>query len=314
MTKTNLSEEIDVIRNTANSLLAFKFERRSKEQWSKFWGCLDTLRDMDEAILELLSLKRKPTRLECIGFLQALVSQQDAIFHLSKCLELEWKPSSIQALEVIRDLRNRITSHSAWSDRHKDGASTSMLNWNDIRNGGFKAVVYRDNKDKEFPLYEDVEFGDYVGENLINLQPQIIRILNKMQTTEDKLHEQLRTLDWEFLSNNGDGYLREKMWSPWEHQNARLWPAKSHAEIFLKRLNQAQDFFTKNKIYEFDKYGISALVAGIQKLILYLEDENPTEEEKLHYYVLLLGWTKLWDDFDKSIVALKEKIGIVDAK
>lgn len=115
-----------------------KFDKGMCDEMSKFWGCLDTLRDMDESILELLSLRRKPTRVECIGFLQVLVSQQDAIFHLSKCIDLEWKPSSLDTLETIRDLRNRITSHSAWSDRHKDGASTSMLNWNDIRKAALK--------------------------------------------------------------------------------------------------------------------------------------------------------------------------------
>lgn len=214
-------------------------------------------------------------------------------------------------LENIRDLRNRITSHSAWSDRHKDGASTSMLNWHDIRKGGFKAVVYRDNKDKTFTLYEDVEFESFIYDNLTNLQPQIIKILSKMKNTEEALYKQLRKLDWKFLDNNGDGYLREKMWSPWDHDNNRLWQAKSHAEIFSKRLNQANDFFAQNKIYEFDKYGFSALVAGIEKLILYLEDKNPTEEEKLHYYVFLIGWFNLWADFDKSIVTLKEKIEII---
>jgi len=312
LTKANLSEEVDTIRNKANSLLAFKIERRSQEQWSKFWGCLDTLRDMDEAIFELLKLKRKPTRLECIGFLQALVSQQDAVFHLSKCIGLEWKPSHADALEVIRDLRNRVTSHSAWAERHKDGPSTSMLNWHDIRKGGFKAVVYRDNKDKEFPLYEDVEFRDFVGQNLINLQPQIKGILDKMETMEDELHKHLRKLDWSFLDNNGDGYLREKMWSPWEHQNDRLWQAKSHAKIFSKRLHRTEKFFEENKIYEYDKYQLSALIAGIEKLIQYLENESPAEEKKLQYYVLLVGWIKLWSEFDRSIVALKEKIGIVD--
>lgn len=103
------------------------------------------------------------------------------------------------------------------------------------------------------------------------------------------------------------------MWSPWSHRNHRLRQAKLHAKIFLERLNQADAFFTENKIYEFDKYELSALVAGIQKLILYLENENPTEEEKLHYYVLLLGWVKLWDNFDISIIELKEKVGVVDA-
>lgn len=101
MTKTNLSDEIDLIRNTADSLLSFKYERRSTEQWSNFWGCLDTLRDMDESVLELLNLRRKPTRLECIGFLQVLVSQQDAVFHLSKCVELKWKPSKTLLLRIF---------------------------------------------------------------------------------------------------------------------------------------------------------------------------------------------------------------------
>ena len=263
---------------------------------------------MDDAIQELLRLKRNPTRLECIGFLQALVSQQESILHLSLCVGIKWHPNDNDTLKIIRDLRNRITAHSAWSDRDKkDGKSTSMLNWGDIRKGGFKAVIYRDNIDIGLPVYEDVDFGTFVRDNLANLQPQIDKILEKMKTTEDELHQQLRLLDWTFLNNHGDGYLREKMWSPWDHHNDRLSQAKRHAQIFLKRLNQTNDFFEKNKIYEYEKYEISALVAGIQKLLMYLENDNPTEEEKLEYYVLLIGWNKIWRDFDESIVTLKGK-------
>jgi len=309
---TALSEEIDLLRETANSLLAFRYDRRSEEQWSKYWGCLDTLRDMDEAVYELFTIKRKPTRAECIGFLQILVSQQDAIHHLSKCVGLmNWRPVINDELQTVRDLRNRITSHSAWSDRSKDGGkSTSMINWVDIREGGFKAVIYREESDTNYPLYEDVDFKGFVRVNNCNLKLQVRKILQAMNKNENKLKENLQNLDWSFLDNKEDGYLREKLWSPWAHNNSKLWQARSHMEIFLKRLVQAKAFFEKNEIFEIDDYNLNALLAGALKLSNYLKNKSPNEDERLQYYVMLTGWVELWGEFDDSIVSFRKKIAI----
>ncbi len=286
-----LSGEIDLIRETANSLLAFRYERRSEEQWSKFWGCLDTLRDMDEAVFELFRIKRKPTRAECIGFLQILVSQQDAIYHLSECVRTKnWRPAENDELQKIRNLRNRITSHSAWADRSKDGVkSTSMINWADIREGGFKAVVYRDKSGTNYPLYEDVDFKNFVKVNNCKLKLQVEKILKAMNENENKLKENLQNLDWSFLDNQGNGYLIEKLWSPWENANNRLFQARSHMDIFLKRLEQAKEFFKENDIFEIDNYNLNALLAGAIKLRDYLNNESPHEDEQLQYYVMLKG-------------------------
>ena len=312
MIKTNLGSEIDLLRETSNSLLSYKYERRSSEQWSKFYGCLDTLRDMDDAIFELLNVKRKPTRAECIGFLQILFSQQDAIHHLSKCVGItNWKPVSINELKVIRDLRNRITSHSAWSNQSKDGvSSTSMINWSDIREGGFKAVIYRDKDDENYPLYEDIDFVELTSKNVDNLLGQIGKVIEKMKQTEAKLHQHLCSLDWTFLDDNGDGYLLEKMWSPWKNENDRMWQAKSHVDSLLERFQKAQNFFADNEIHEFDKYGLNALIAGAKLLQKYLENASPNEEEKLQYFVVLRGWSKLWKEFNEEILELKRRIGV----
>ena len=312
MIKTNLGSEIDLLRETSNSLLSFKYERRSSEEWSIFYGCLDTLRDMDDAIYELLNVKRKPTRAECIGFLQILVSQQDAIHHLSKCVGItHWKPAGIHELQVIRDLRNRITSHSAWSNRSEDGVnSTSMINWSDIRTGGFKAVIYRDKREDDYPLYEDIEFVELTIKNVANLLEPIEKVIEKMKQTEAKLNQRLRALDWSFLDDSSDGYLLEKMWFPWENRNDRIWQAKSHAKSLLERFQKAQKFFADNEIHEFDEYCLNALIAGAKLLQKYLENESPNEEEKLQYFVVLRGWSKLWKEFNEEILELKRRIGV----
>lgn len=309
--KVDLGKKIDLLRETSHSLLAYKYERRSSEEWSKFWGCLDTLRDMDSAILELLRLSREPTRAECIGFLQILYSQQDAIYHLCQNVGVAWKPDNNILLLKIRELRNRITAHSAWAGRNKDGVpSTSMINWHDIRVGGFKAVVYRQEKSDDMPLYEDIDFANLTKDNLVELLEPIGIIIDKMNENEDSLKLKLRDLDWQFLDNQGDGYLLEKMWGPWEHENNRLWQAQGHAKQFRDRLQKAKTFFADNHVYEVDEYALKALIAGIEKIQEYLNNHSPSEDEALQYYVLLRGWSKLWGEFDEELSTLKNKIGI----
>lgn len=135
---------------------------------------------MDDAIHELLGISRKPTRAECIGFLQILVSQQDAVYHLGQCIGITWKPAENVQLKKIRDLRNRISAHSAWTDR--GGKSSSMVNWQDIRQGGFKAIIYRAMEpEANMPLYEDIEFEEYVALNIDTLSKQIPNLLNTME-------------------------------------------------------------------------------------------------------------------------------------
>lgn len=265
---------------------------------------------MDEAIHELLKIERKPTRVECIGFLQVLVSQQDSIHHLSKCVGiLDWKPVSDESLSRIRDLRNRITSHSAWSDRNEDGGnSTSMVNWQDIRIGGFKAVVYRQPRDGQDSLYEDVDFVSFIDSNITALLPQIESILEAMSKTEIEFHNMLRQLDWVPFDNSSDGYLIEKLWSPWE--NDRVWQAKSHISIFSKRLDLLAKFIEENDIHELSKYQLKALIAGANKLNAYLINELPGENEKLEYDIMLEGWVKVWEEFNQSLSDFKQKIGL----
>ncbi len=307
---TNLSNEINLIRKTAESLLAFKYECRSSEEWFKFWGCLDTLRDMDVAIFELLNMQRKPSMVECIGFLQVLVSQQDAIHHLLKTVGLHWKPTDNEALEEIRDLRNRVTAHSAWSDRGRGGSSTSMINQYNVREGGFEAVLYRQIDSEDFTLCKDVNFFTFVKKNVSNLSPQIRPLLDKMNMIELSKKDELKKLDWKFLDNTGDDYLIEKLWFPWEENNAKLWQAVNHMKRFSERLSQTKIFFEKNKIHEIDKYSLSALIAGAQRLTVYLSKNSPDSDEELEYYIMLTGWTNLWREFDESMVELKDRIGV----
>ncbi|MEP4052247.1 MAG: hypothetical protein ABJN22_08380 [Litorimonas sp.] len=267
---------------------------------------------MDEATFELLRVNRKPSRIECIGFLQVLVSQQDAIHHLSKSVGIDhWKPTENSNLQIIRDLRNRISSHSAWSDRSNDGVnSTSMINWSDIRVGGFKAVIYREDESENYPLYEDVSFKDYLEMNVASLKVQVKSIVTQMNKIEGEFKEKMQSLDWSFLDNQGDNYLFEKLWSPWRNQNDRIHQAQGYLEIFLKRLMQSKEFFDKNGISEISDFELSALIKGCERLQQYLTNENSKENEQLEYYVLLVGWRKLWFEFDESISRLMDNFSI----
>lgn len=311
MYETQLSDKINRIRYTARSLMAFKFERRSREDWCKFWGCCDTLRDVETAFHELLTLERMPTMLECIGFLQALVTQQDAIYHLSASVgSSDWRPTSHESLKRIRDLRNRISAHAAWSDRSRGANSSSMLSYSDIRADGFKAVVYLHPAKEQDSIYEDIDFSGFIKENESALLPQIEKLLDAMNQSESQLHLRLQNLDWTFLDNTGDGYFIQKLWHPWEHEGHQLGQTKSHIRIFSKRLEKLSTFVEENHIYEVSKYKLKLLRAGIDKLRTYLANEDPSETETMEYDLMLEGWLKVWDEFDQELCRLKEKIGL----
>lgn len=308
LVKKDLSSQTDCIRNAASSGLAYRRERMETEAWSKFWGCLDTLRDMDSAIAELLSLERNPTRAECIGFLQVLVSQQDSVHHLSKSVNIDgWKPDEHQSLSVIRDLRNRISSHSAWSDRSSDGVtSTSMINWSDIRVGGFKAIIYKKPEAEGVPVYEDISFAELISENVCGLSLQLGEILAQMERQEKEICGRLAALDWGCFDSSGDDYLFEKLWSPWE--NSRVEQAVRHLQIFKERLALAKRFFDENRIFEVSDFNHTALIHGASRLEMYLTNSQTTEAKRYEYHIMLIGWKRLWKEFDDEISELRQKL------
>lgn len=104
-----------------------------------FYSALDSIQDMDGALHEFSQISRKPTQLECLGFMQALVTLQDAVMELSNVMKLNWRPSNTPELQEIRDIRNRVVGHPVIA-KHGDN-STSFFTHGNITSEGFMAVV-----------------------------------------------------------------------------------------------------------------------------------------------------------------------------
>lgn len=86
-----------------------------------------------------------------------------------------------------------------------------------------------------------------------------------------------------------------------------MWQAKSHLEILSERLEKAKKFLEENKIYEIDLYNLNAIIVGSAELKNMLSSETQNPNYKVKYYVLLIGFRKLWDEFYNGINTLKEK-------
>lgn len=157
----------------------------SEYDYSLYYSALDSIQDMEGALYEFSNLKRKPTLLECLGFLQSLFIQQDAVLILSKIFNLDWDFGSEVELQYIRNIRNRVVGHPNEA-RHKKPISTSFFPSNNITKKEFEATIqFEDNWETV-----NVNFKEYVSKNDIALTRQLLKVLNKAQELEKKMFNQ----------------------------------------------------------------------------------------------------------------------------
>jgi hypothetical protein len=295
-----LGSDIDKIRDLAEQFLSFRYERRESEEWSMFYGCIDSLRDVDDALHSILNLKRRATYLECVGFLISLVTQQEAVKFLSRSVGADFNPSDDENLRRIRDVRNRVAGHSAWAERN--GKSTSMINHADIHETGFSAVVYRSPSSKTAELYTRVNFKEFVLLNVTSLKLQMGRVAIAMANREEELRSELQSIDWSFWDES-ETYLFEKLWYPW--QNDRVWQAADHIRIFNEKIAKLISLKEQQYLPEVsqEKLDENLIILGlIQDL---LSKSYASEEDRVLYDTLLIGWDSKWSEIKNDISRLR---------
>jgi hypothetical protein len=169
----------------SHKLQAFDIRNRSSEDWDRFYAATDTLLDVGTALAEFSAIERIPTILERYGYLQALVIQQQAVEELSTSVGLKWNPRSDESLRHVRELRDRIAGHPAWSEKKeawKYERSSAMQDLSRQSPYDFRVTLYHKGYSKDLT----VTFAELLRMNEAALSEQLGLILVRMHEIEDE--------------------------------------------------------------------------------------------------------------------------------
>ncbi|GGY50405.1 hypothetical protein [Parvularcula lutaonensis] len=114
--------------------------------WARFNGALDTLADTGEGFqrfFEARKRREKPNLFELFGFLHAMYVQSDCLKGMCHSLRMDCDPLGNPLVREVREIRNRLCGHLAYSDRASEHSS-AMWNENDIEVEGFAVWIYSD--------------------------------------------------------------------------------------------------------------------------------------------------------------------------
>jgi hypothetical protein len=186
---TSVSDLRQRIHEKSHEYPVFDSVRREGRDHNKFYGATDTLVAVSDALAQFDVMKRKPTLLECYGFLQVLYVAQDAVQILSESVGLgDWKyGEATSCLMRVRDLRNRICGHPAHSSKTSKEyeISSSFIDRESISAYGFSAVIYYEKRWEEV----EINFQKLSRQNEKGLYDQMIQIEGQM----DSMHAQFLT-------------------------------------------------------------------------------------------------------------------------
>jgi hypothetical protein len=172
------------IHRQSHNLTAFEQQNRSDENWNRFYAATDTLLDVETALGAFDWSKRAPSLLERYGFLQALVIAQDATRELSKSVGIEWSPYNDDRLKYIRELRQRVAGHPAWSEKAKKynyQRSSAMIDLSENHRDGFNVVLYYEKGAEEV----FVSFAHLQSENYSALIDRLTIVEKRMFEIEE---------------------------------------------------------------------------------------------------------------------------------
>lgn len=170
------------IHNLSHELTAFRQENRNSEDWQKFYAATDTLLDIEVGLGQFSTRKRKPSLLECYGFLQALVIAQDAVGELCASVGIRWHPRNDADLRSIRDIRNQVAGHPVWTTS-VPRRSSAMIHVTNIRHDKFSAVLYFDSSMEEL----EVVFDELGRRNDTFLSRKLYEIIERMYEMEKSM-------------------------------------------------------------------------------------------------------------------------------
>lgn len=139
-----------------------------EQGYSKLYGALDAFHDTELGLFELSGTKNKIPLLSCVGFLQALVTQQNIVISLGHIFNLQFDFRQDPVLSRHRLLRNRIAGHPHQSD----GKVSSFFPSNSRGKDWFEVVFYGDEDEKSIVIRVD----DFILEHRNSLKIYVEKI------------------------------------------------------------------------------------------------------------------------------------------
>jgi hypothetical protein len=172
--------------------------------YSLFYSALDSLDDVNDGFVDFLRRDMKPSIIDCLGFMQGLYIQQDAVCILSKVFGLEYKIWDDEEVSSIRNLRNRICGHPVKAGQHRT-FSTSFFTRRNRSKEGFEVVIQYNDKWRP----KKINFEETLSKNKIALSKQLLKIRDKAEKFEEKMFKLEHVETW---INGVKQKKREKTW------------------------------------------------------------------------------------------------------
>jgi hypothetical protein len=306
MITESLSDIRDRIHKKSGEYFTFAYGRRDHASWRMFYGATDALSDASMAARAFSKAIRSDPAINllvCYGFLQAIYIQQDAVWTLSRAVEIKWRPNDNPKLRQIRDMRNRLTGHPAIAGENSKPKrlSSAIISYDRVSSDSFKGSIYFE--DHFEPVV--VSVVDVLNDNEAQLSLQMLEIERKMDEQEQNFRaEQSKTLLASEFGQPFDYLLRRLHCDL--NDDGRVGQAQAHLKMIreiLDRLKEQLDtrgFGSTAITYDFGR-----IFTGLGLLDSIMHKEKYTEADQ-HMLDLV------YDGIEKNIKELRNLIDDLD--
>jgi hypothetical protein len=296
------------LHHKSHEYFTFEYSRRERTSWRMFYGATDALLDAGMAATAFSQAVRKESAIDllvCYGFLQALYIQQDAVWTLSRAVDLRWHPNDDPVLRKIRDIRNRLTGHPAHAGEKEKPRrlSSAVITYRDIRPDGFSGYIY----------FEDT--GEPVTVNVAAiLRDNEVQLALQMQNIEAEMDDQERKFRAEqgkrpLLDNFGAGfgYLLEKLRCDLDDE-ARVIQAQTHVGMIREIIEKLQKDIAARGFEPTDAaYHIGLILTALDFMARTLSKKKHSRDDQNMFYLVL-------DGFQRNLDVLTSVIKEIDTR
>jgi len=304
-----LSEIRERLHRKSHEYFVFEYGRRDQSKWNLFYGATDALQD---AIGAARSYGRSSlsdigvSLLAAYGFLQALYVQQDAVWMLSRSVDLDWHPNHNPRLKEIRDVRNRLTGHPALAgERNKPPRlSSAIIPYRDIGPDGFRGHIYYDDGIENI----HVSTALYIEDNEAQLYLQMCEIEEKMAQDEREFRAMHIDNPFSKFFENGFSYTVRCLHCTLADETG-IPKARSHARAVFELMTTLGSNL-KNREFQSDATDLylGQILRGVRLVETLLEGGSMDSDAQYEYDLIFYGIEKRIEDLRLVCVELDEKI------
>jgi hypothetical protein len=307
--KVSLSEIRSRIHDKSHDYFVFEYRRWDRAKRDMFYGATDALYDASlasDSYGRAITKDQGANLLVCYGFLQSLYIQQDAVWTLSRALELTWHPNDSHRLREIRNVRNRLTGHPALGGEKEKPRrlSSAIISSDSITPCGFQATIYYEDGFKN--VFVDV--STYLGDNEKQLIAQLRAVEKKMDAEERKFRRKRANPPMSDVFSGSFDYLLQRLWCGLNDQD-RLLQAKAHAKIIREEILSLRKDIEKRELNsEQMAHCFDRIFRGIQRLEKIMNKKSFSANDHCDFDLVYEGTKSQIRKLKKIVRDLDEKL------